>query len=80
MSDTMLDMEIVHADNITPDQLMIDDLIKIDSDIVQVISIVSDSTGDNYDVETQNEFGEKEFTQYSYTDLIPLYVFIDYEE
>lgn len=76
----MLDMEIVHADNITPDQLMIDDLIKIDSDIVQVISIVSDSTGDNYDVETQNEFGEKEFTQYSYTDLIPLYVFIDYEE
>jgi hypothetical protein len=80
MSDTMLDMEIVHADNITPDQLMIDDLIKIDSDIVQVISIISDSTGDNYDVETQNEFGEKEFTQYAYTDLIPLYVFIDYEE
>jgi hypothetical protein len=59
---------------------MIDDLIKIDNDIVQVISIISDSTGDNYDVETQNEFGEKEFTQYAYTDLIPLYVFIDYEE
>jgi hypothetical protein len=80
MSDTMLDMELLHADNITPGQLMIDDLIKIDSDIVQVISIISDSTGDNYDVETQNEFGEKEFTQYAYTDLIPLYVFIDYEE
>ncbi len=80
MSDTMLDMELLHADNITPGQLMIDDLIKIDNDIVQVISIISDSTGDNYDVETQNEFGEKEFTQYSYTDLIPLYVFIDYEE
>jgi hypothetical protein len=80
MSDTMLDMELLHADNITPGQLMIDDLIKIDNDIVQVISIVSDSTGDNYDVETQNEFGEKEFTQYAYTDLIPLYVFIDYEE
>ena len=76
----MLDMELLHADNITPGQLMIDDLIKIDSDIVQVISIISDSTGDNYDVETQNEFGEKEFTQYAYTDLIPLYVFIDYEE
>jgi hypothetical protein len=76
----MLDMELLHADNITPGQLMIDDLIKIDNDIVQVISIISDSTGDNYDVETQNEFGEKEFTQYAYTDLIPLYVFIDYEE
>jgi hypothetical protein len=80
MSDTMLDMELLHADNITPGQLMIDDLIKIDNDIVQVISIISDATGDNYDVETQNEFGEKEFTQYAYTDLIPLYVFIDYEE
>jgi hypothetical protein len=79
MSDTMLDMELLHADNITPGQLMIDDLIKIDNDIVQVVSIISDSTGDNYDVETQNEFGEKEFTQYAYTDLIPLYVFIDYE-
>ncbi len=76
----MLDMELLHADNITPGQLMIDDLIKIDNDIVQVISIISDATGDNYDVETQNEFGEKEFTQYAYTDLIPLYVFIDYEE
>jgi hypothetical protein len=73
-------MELLHADNITPGQLMIDDLIKIDNDIVQVISIISDATGDNYDVETQNEFGEKEFTQYAYTDLIPLYVFIDYEE
>jgi hypothetical protein len=80
MSDTMLDMELLHADNITPGQLMIDDLIKIDNDIVQVVSIISDSTGDNYDVETQNEFGEKEFTQFSYHDLIPLYVFIDYEE
>ena len=76
----MLDMELLHADNITPGQLMIDDLIKIDNDIVQVVSIISDSTGDNYDVETQNEFGEKEFTQFSYHDLIPLYVFIDYEE
>ena len=80
MSDTMFDMKLVHADNITPDQLMVDDLIKIDNDIVQVASIVSDATGDNYDIETENEFGEKEVVRFAYTDSIPLYVFVDYEE
>ncbi len=80
MSDTRISMELVHADNLTPDQLMIGDLIKVIDDIVEVIFIESDSTGDNYDIQTQNEFGEREFIQYSYTDLIPLYVFIDEEE
>ena len=80
MSDTMIAMDLVHADNLTPDQLMLGDLIKIGDDIVEVIFIDSDSTGDNYDIQTENEFGEKEFTQYSYTDLISLYVFIEQEE
>ena len=80
MSDTMVNMELIHADNLTPDQLMLGDLIKIDNDIVEVIFIECDSTGDNYDIQTENEFGEKEVTQYSYTDLIPLYVFIQQEQ
>jgi len=80
MSDTMLNMRLLHADNLTPDQLMVEDLIKIDEDIVEVISISSDGTGDNYQIETQNEFGEREINNYSYTDLIPLYVFLDDEE
>jgi len=63
--------------NLQPDQLMLGDLIKIGDDIVEILFIESDSTGDNYDVQTENEFGEKEVTQYSYTDSIPLYVFID---
>jgi len=75
----MVNMELIHADNLTPDQLMLGDLIKIDNDIVEVIFIECDSTGDNYDIQTENEFGEKEVTQYSYTDLIPLYVFIQQE-
>ena len=79
MSDTMIDMELVFADNLTPDQLMIGDLIKVGDDILEVKFIESDSTGDNYDIQTENEFGETEFTQYSYTDLIPLYVFIQEE-
>lgn len=80
MSDTMETMELIHADNLTPDQLMLGDLIKVNEDIVEVIFIDSDSTGDNYDIQTENEFGEREVMQFVYTDLIPLYVFIDYEE
>ena len=72
----MVSMELTHADNLTPDQLMLGDLIKIEDDIVEVIFIESDSTGDNYDIQTENEFGEKEIVQFAYTDLIPLYVFI----
>ena len=76
MSATINDMELIHADSLTPDQLMIGDLIKIDDDIVEVTFIESDSTGDNYDIQTKNEFGELEITQHLYTDLILLYVFI----
>ena len=76
----MIAMDLIHADNLTPDQLMIGDLVKIEDDIVEVIFIESDSTGDNYDIQTENEFGEKEIVQFTYTDLIPLYVFIEQEE
>jgi len=76
MSDTMIAMDLIHADNLAPDQIMLGDLIKINDDIVEVIFVESDSTGDNYDIQTENEFGEKEIVQFAYTDLIPLYVFI----
>ena len=75
----MNSMELLHADNLTPDQVMLGDLIKIGEDIVEVIFIESDSTGDNYDIQTENEFGEKVVTQFSYTDLISLYAFIEEE-
>jgi hypothetical protein len=80
MSDTMIAMDSIHADNLTPDQLMIGDLIKTGDDIVEILFIESDSTGDNYDIQTENEFGEKEIVQFAYTDLIPLYVFIEDDE
>ena len=75
----MIAMELIHADNLEPNQLMLGDLIKVDNDIVEVIFIECDSTGDNYDIQIENEFGEKEIVQRSYTDLIPLYVFIETE-
>ena len=80
MNATMNAMELVHADTLTPDQLMLGDLVKIGDDIVEIVFIESDSTGDNYDVQTENEFGEKEVVQFAYTDLIPLYVFIEDQE
>jgi len=78
--DIMKTMELIHADTLEPNQLMLGDLIRIGDDIVEVIFIECDSTGDNYDIQTENEFGEKEFIQYAYTDLIPLYVFIEESE
>jgi hypothetical protein len=80
MSDTIISMELLHADNLNPGQLMPEDLIKIGDDIVEVVSIESDSTGDQYFIETQNEFGEKEIATFSYNDVIHLYVFIETEE
>jgi hypothetical protein len=80
MSDTIKTMELIHADNLQPDQVMLGDLIKVNDDIVEVIFIQSDSTGDIYTLQIENEFGEKEFVEYAYTDLIPLYVFITEEE
>ena len=76
----MVNMELIHADDLTPDQVMLGDLIRVNDDIVEVTFVESDSTGDNYDIQTQNEFGEKEVTQYAYTDVIPLYVFTDDDE
>ena len=52
-------MELIHADSLTPDQLMLGDLIKIGDDIVEVIFIESDSTGDNYDIQTQMSLVKK---------------------
>lgn len=77
MSDTMNSMKLVAADMLHPDQLMIGDLIKIGEDIVEVISMNSDGAGDNWFIETKDEFGEIETTAFYYTDAIPLYVFIE---
>ncbi len=76
----MSDMELIEADKLAPDQLMIGDLIKVNNDILEVTFIESDSTGDNYDIQVKNEFDELEIIQFAYTDSIPLYVFIDYDE
>ena len=77
MSDTINSMELVYADELKPDQLMIGDLIKVGDDIVEVMEIASDATADNWAVVYKNEFDELDNEVYRYTDLIPLYVFIE---
>ena len=75
----MIDMKLVFADKLFSDQLMVGDLIQVDDEIVEVISITCDKTGDNYTVETKDEFGDTESRVFNYMDFIPLYVFIDEE-
>ena len=77
MSDTIKSMELVFADELKPDQLMVGDLIKVNDDIVEVMEISSDATADNWAVVYKNEFDELDNEVYLYTDSIPLYVFIE---
>lgn len=73
-------MELIHADNLTPDQLMVEDLIETEEGIVEIKSIYSDSTGDKYFIECQNEFGEVESYEFNFDSQIKLFVFIEEEE
>ena len=77
MTATMKTMKFVYADLLTPSQLMEGDLINIDNDIVEVISVTDDATGDNYTITHKNEYDEVEETFCTYEDMFKLYVFID---
>jgi hypothetical protein len=77
MSVTMKTMNLIHADNLKPDQLMEGDLIEIEDGIVEVLSIESDATGDNYFIEYQNEFGEKDIVEFNVDETIKLFVFVE---
>jgi len=67
-------MELIKADTLTADSLEIGDLISYNDEIVEVLFIESDSTGDNYDVQIVNDFGEKEIVQFAFDDAIDWYV------
>jgi hypothetical protein len=77
MTATMIDMELIKVDSLTPDSLEIGDLIDYNNEIVEVLFIESDSTGDNYDVQIVNDFGEKEIIQFAFDDEVDWYVPIE---
>ena len=80
MTATITNMKFVYADLLTPSQLMEGDLINIDGDIVEVISVSDDATGDNYTITHKNEYDEVEETFCTYEDMFKLYVFVDDDE
>jgi hypothetical protein len=77
MTATIISMELIKADTLTADSLEIGDLISYNDEIVEVLFIESDSTGDNYDVQIVNDFGEKEVVQFAFDDEVDWYVPIE---
>ena len=80
MTATIANMELVYADLLTPGQLMEGDLINIDMDIVEVIAIVDDATGDNYTITYRNDYGEENEYSCNYEEMFKLYVFVDRDD
>jgi hypothetical protein len=80
MTDTMKTMELVYADLLTPNQLMEGDLIKIDGDLVEVVSVSDDATGDNYTITHRNEYGEENEYTCNYEEVFKFYVFVEEDE
>jgi hypothetical protein len=77
MSATINDMELIKADALKVDALQVGDLISYNDEIVEITFIESDSTGDNYDVQIVNDFGEKEIIQFSFDEEVDWYVYLD---
>ena len=80
MTVTMNSMELKFADNLKPDQLMIEDLIMVEDEVVEVIGIASDSAGSIYAVAYKDEFGEKNILQFQHDEFVSLYVYVYSDE
>ena len=76
----MIDMELKFADTLTPDQLMVNDLIAINDEVVELIDIESDGTGTIYTIVYKNEFDEKEVAELKFDEQVSLYVYVDDDE
>ena len=80
MTATINNMELVWADKLTPGSLMVDDLIKIDDELIEIIEINSDSTGDNYFIQYADAYGERDELTIAHDAYVDLYVYIDPED
>jgi len=80
MSVTITNMELKFADNLTPDQLMVEDLIMVEDEIVEVLGIQSDSSGNVYLVAYKDEFDEKNTVLFQHDEFVSLYVYLDSDE
>jgi hypothetical protein len=80
MAATINNMELVWADKLTPGSLMVDDLIKVDDELIEIIEISSDSTGDNYFIDCVDVYGEPNTITIAHDSYVDLYVYVESEE
>ena len=80
MSATIKNMELVWADKLTPGSLMVDDLIKFDDELIEIIDINSDATGDNYFIDCVDVYGEPNTITIPYDTYVDLYVYVETAE
>jgi hypothetical protein len=80
MPATINNMELVWADKLTPGSLMVDDLIKVDDELIEIIDINSDSTGDNYFIRYADAYGERDELILAHDAYVDLYVYVDLDE
>ena len=73
-------MELVWADKLTPGSLMVDDLIMVDDELIEIININSDSTGDNYFIDCVDVYGEPNTITIAHDSYVNLYVYVDSDE
>jgi hypothetical protein len=80
MAATINNMELVWADKLTPGSLMVDDLIMVDDELIEIINISSDSTGDNYFIDCVDVYGEPNTITIAHDSYVNLYVYVDSDE
>jgi hypothetical protein len=70
-------MELLNAGKFKVSELMEDDLIAIDGEVVTIVSIEQDGTGDNYFIKHVNDFGEQDIAELNFEDSVELFVFAE---
>jgi len=70
-------MELIKADTLLVYSLEVGDLINHENEIVEIIDISQDQTGDNYYLTLINDFGEETVASYSYDSFVDFYVMIE---
>ena len=59
---------------------MVDDLIKFENELIEIIDINSDSTGDNYFIDCVDVYGEPNTITIPYDTYVDLYVYVETAE
>jgi hypothetical protein len=52
----------------------------VEEEVVEVLGVASDETGDLYAVAYKTEFGEKDIVQFKHDEFVSLYVYVDEDE